>query len=193
MFYDWFGEVSESEESDAGLESYLISSPNESLDSDSQGMARTKQTARKQTTPTAGTSAGGFPLATHSSQSTRRSPRFDLDSSIERATDLLNSNSEMSKKSPRRSSPCKKLSQSGFTSGEDNTPSWATGDEPWNIGGRKEPPRKDIRQNQWKGKPSMKELCVTWNRRLRLVYRKVRLHGIGCRRQRKRGTHRDEY
>ena len=131
MFYDLFGEVSDSEESNAGLENYLVSSPdNDSSDSDSQGMARTKQTARKQTTPTADTSAGGFPLATHFSQSMRRSPRFDSDSSIERAVDLLSSDSEMSKKSPRRSSPRKKPSQSGFTSGADSTPLQASSDEP---------------------------------------------------------------
>ena len=124
MFYELFGEVSDSEGSDVDLEGYLVSpSGNNYSDSDSQGMARTKQMARKQTTSAAGVSAGGLPLATRSSRSTRRSPRFDFNSSIERVVDLLSTDSEMSSKSPRRSSPHKKPSQSGFTSGEESTPS----------------------------------------------------------------------
>ena len=86
MFYELFGEVSDSEGSDMDLENYLVSSPNNNCsDSHLQGMARTKQTAQKQTNEK-GTSAGGFPIAF---KSPRRSPCFagylDSDTSLDTA------------------------------------------------------------------------------------------------------------
>ena len=107
VVYELLGEIS-SDESDTELEHYLIKTNNEHYHL--QGMAKTKQTARKQE-PTAGTLAGGLPLATRSS----RGITLDSDSSIERAADVLSSNSNMSSRSTRRS-PRKKPSQTGFTS-----------------------------------------------------------------------------
>ena len=100
VVYELLGEISSDEETDSELEQYLLKTKSEC--SDPQGMARMKQMARKQQN-TPGTSSGGLPLATRSS--VRKSPRFDSDSSIERAADLLSSDSSMSGRSPRRKSP----------------------------------------------------------------------------------------
>ena len=107
------GEIS-SDESDTELEHYLIKTNDECCDL--QGMAKMKQTARKQE-PAAGTSAGGLPLATRS----RQGITFDSDSSIERVADVLSSDSNMSGRSTRQS-PQKKPSQTGFTSTEEEEP-----------------------------------------------------------------------
>ena len=143
------GEIS-SDESDTELEHYLIKTNNEH--SHLQDMAKTKQTARKQE-PTAGTSAGGLPLATRSS----RGITFDSDSSIERAADILSSDSNMSSRSTHRS-PRKKPSQTGFTSTEEEEPA-VTSTKPM-----QEAPRKDLTKIERKGKPPMKELCQQWNK-----------------------------
>ena len=97
VVYELLGEIS-SDESDTELEHYLIKTNDEC--SNLQGMAKMKQTARKQE-PAAGTSAGGLPLATWSG----RGITFDSDSSIERAADALSSDSNMSSRPVRRSSP----------------------------------------------------------------------------------------
>ena len=73
--YELLGEIS-SDESDAELEQYLTKNNDEC--SNLQGMAKTKQTARKQE-PAAGTSAAGLPLATRP----RCGVTFDSDSLIE--------------------------------------------------------------------------------------------------------------
>ena len=109
VVYELLGEIS-SDESDE-LEHYLIETNNEC--SDLQGMAKMKQTARKQE-PATGTSAGGLPLATR----LRRGTTFNSDSSIERAAEVFSSDSNMSGRSVRQS-PRKKSSQTGFTSTEE--------------------------------------------------------------------------
>ena len=143
------GEIS-SDESDTELEHYLIKTNDEC--SDLQGMAKTKQTARKQE-PAAGTSAGGLPLATRSGHGIM----FDSDSSIERAADVLSSDSNMSGR-PVRRSPRKKPSHTGFTSMEEEelavTPTEVM----------QGAPRKDLMKIKRPGKPPMKELCCKWNK-----------------------------
>ena len=149
VVYELLGEIS-SDESDTELEQYLIMNNNEH--SDLQGMAKMKQTARKQELA-AGTSGGGLPLATRS----RRGVTFDSNSSIERAADVLSSDSNMSSRSTRRS-PRKKPSQTGFTSTEDEEPAVTSTET------MQEAPRKDLKKIKRKGKPPMKELCHQWNK-----------------------------
>ena len=132
VVYELLGEISSDEETDSELEQYLLNTKSEC--SDPQGMARTKQTARKQQ-DTPGTSSGGLPLATKSV--VRKSPQFDSDSSIERAVDLLSSDSNMSGRSPRQRSPRKKpkIITSGVGDG---------GTNPVIAAPRVEPARKDL-------------------------------------------------
>ena len=157
VVYELLGEISSDEETDSKLEQYLLKTKSEC--SDPQGMARTKQMARKQQN-TPGTSSGGLPLATRSS--VRKSPRFDSDSSIERVADLLSSDSSMSGRSPRWKSPRKKpkTTTGGVSDGGTDDPNIATP--------QVEPARKDLRQLIPKKKPPMKELCHQWNTTARI-------------------------
>ena len=118
-----------------------------------QGMAKMKQTARKQDTPAAGTSPGGLPLAAGS----RCGVAFDSDSSIECGVDLLSSDSNMSGKSPWHSHR-KKPSQTGFTSEEEEDPVTTSTETRQGV------PRKDLKQTKPQGKPLMKQLCQKWNK-----------------------------
>ena len=101
LVYDLIGEISSDDEYDEldPLEHYLLS--------DSQGMARTKQTGRKSNPPKSSrVSAGGLPLATINQ---------DSQDSIEAAADLLSSDNMSS---PRKSPRKRKNASTGLTSTE---------------------------------------------------------------------------
>ena len=101
LVYDLIGEISSDDEYDEldPLEHYLLS--------DSQGMARTKQTGRKSSPPKSSrVSAGGLPLATINQ---------DSQDSIEAAADLLSSDNMSS---PRKSPRKRKNASTGLTSTE---------------------------------------------------------------------------
>ena len=176
--YDLIGEISSSSESneentDQLLDYYFVDYNNYS---NLQGMAKMKQTARKQEL-TAGTLAGGLPLATRSSRGTP----FDSDSSIERAAEVLSSDSNMSSRSTRRS-PRKKPSQTGFMSAEEEEPA-ETSTKPM-----REALRKDLTKIKRGGKPPMKELCGQWNRSGRIGLNSETVRGWLKKTERKRNV-----
>ena len=178
------GEISSSSESegdddsDKQLENYLINP----LHSDSQEMARTKQTARKLEKPTEPkVSAGGIPLVLKSPRRSSRIAGHDSDSLLDVATNYFGM------LAPRRSPRKRGANATGFTSDEGETSgassrskrsrrgegpkvvdSEVQGDDPGEVpktGGSglgTGAGTKSVRI-QRKQKVSMKQLCTQWN------------------------------
>ena len=166
-----------SEQDKNELEVYLTTNL---TNSDSQVMARTKQTANKSQLPkNPFVSGGGLPLA---ARSPRHSPRFDSDSSLDRSP-------RMPLKTARRSSPRKGVANhTGLTTDEGESSGMSTrskrsgnedDDDSTKVENKdnataKHPskpayqplPAKNLKKvaRVVKPKQTMKELCRTWNK-----------------------------
>ena len=183
LIYDLIGEISSSSEEGSvdELEQYLTS--------DSQGMARTKQTAKKTD------NQGRLPVAR---KSPRRSPRIlDSDSSLEAAYDLYTVDPMASRSSPRK----RTANQTGFTSSDSDGSSRKrrkqnTGgtDQPTpstsNVSNQPPTPTKDL----WKIKKPVKESARAriqrWNRTARIGFTSETKQGWLRKTERKRNDQR---